>query len=222
MKYWFYIVLWCTIACIPVLICTKQLQPQHAQELIAKAYGTLNGYVIPQDELHAIRTAGSDPTYGEITFEALQTLLNDINLTHTDVFYDLGCGLAQTCMQVALVTPARAVGIELSKTRLERAKQALSSLNKQHNIDLRERVSLKKGDITRSDIHDATVVFLCSTCFSDQLMNQVTQILSTLEHLRAVITLRKLPNNTFMTLHKTYQLPMTWHTNTTVYVYYKK
>lgn len=222
MKYSFYLVIAYVLVCLPQMLSAFPVLPNDAREMISKAYEALSGYVIPQDEVHAIRTAGSDPTYGEITFEALQTILNDLHLTKTDVFYDLGCGLAQTCVQVALVTPATAKGIELSQTRIDRARQGLAALQKNNQIDLSSRVELKKADFAQCDYKDATVLFLCSTCFSDALLEQINAQLSKLPRLHTVITLRKLPHNTSIKLSKTYQLPMTWHKNTTVYVYSKK
>lgn len=221
MKHTLYLVPFLMITFFSYTVPSLPLKPNQAQQIINTVYKNLNGYVIPPQESASIRTAGGDPTYGEITFEALQTLLHDLTLSAQDVFYDLGCGLAQTCLQVALTTPAKAKGVELSKTRIERAQQAVANLKNIYGIDFKDRVELHVADITKTNFSDATVIFLCSTCFSDKLMQQISNTLSKTQSLRYVITLRKMPENNYLTLFKTYQLPMTWNNKTTVYVYAK-
>lgn len=201
---------------------TLPLKPVCASDIIKSLYTEGVGYTIPPREAKLIRRLGGDPVYGEITFSAMQTLLDDLHLTKEDVFYDLGCGVGQACIQVALVTPAQAVGVELSKTRLKHATEATENLNKIHGIDICNTIEWRQEDISKTNLGNATVLFLCSTCFSNELMQRLVTRFSALPQPLRIITLRQLPANNFFSLLKKYNLPMTWNNDTPVYVYQSK
>jgi len=53
------------------------------------------------------------PTYGTILPAGIDRLIADLQLTPSDVFYDLGSGIGNVCTQVFAQTPVRkCVGIE--------------------------------------------------------------------------------------------------------------
>ncbi|MDR3646963.1 MAG: hypothetical protein P4L22_05490, partial [Candidatus Babeliales bacterium] len=72
-----------------------------------------------------------------------------------------------------------------------------------------------------SDISDATVIFMCSTCFPEELMNSLTKKLSSLKPGLKLLTLKDLTNPELhnFKLIKEYTLPMTWSTGSSVYLY---
>ena len=61
---------------------------------------------------------------------------------------------------------------------------------------------------------------MCSTCFSNELLQKITNKLNESNNIRAIITLKELP-----TLHKKLKnkqitkIPCTWSTNTIAYIY---
>ncbi|OGB97373.1 hypothetical protein A3F06_02615 [candidate division TM6 bacterium RIFCSPHIGHO2_12_FULL_36_22] len=175
----------------------------------------LSGFGIPAEEITTINQQGGNATYGEILPDSLETILKDLKLSKKDIFYDLGSGAGKTVVQVAMTTPAKAVGIELSPTRVSIARKALEKLKKEPG----KRASFVEGDITTANLNDATVIFTCSTCFSDDLMKKLLDKFLELKPGLHVISLRQLPQHKRMKLIKEYSLPMTWSDASPVYLY---
>jgi precorrin-6B methylase 2 len=184
---------------------------------IEKLYEGISGFGIHQKEEKNIIAQGGAPTYGEITFESLKRLTDDLKLCKDDVFYDLGSGVGKVVVQVFLDSPIKkAVGIELSITRCDHAKKVLQKLQ----TKLKDRtLEFHHQNIADASLSDATVVFMCSTCYSDDLMKKMTDKLALVKKGLRVITLKRLPQHTSFKLVKTYTLAMTWSTNASVHVY---
>ena len=60
---------------------------------------------------------------------------------------------------------------------------------------------------------------MCSTCFSEELMEKITKKLESLKPGLRVVTLKQLPTKSKFTLLTTLHLPMTWSENVSVYIY---
>lgn len=189
------------------------------KEIMQKAYTDISGSPISAEESTMISQKGGNSTYGEITYESLKTVLDDLKLKKSDVFYDLGCGVGKTCLQVALTTPAKAYGVELSSSRVKKALQAAQLITKNHNITLKKNLQFYENDILSADLKKTTVAYMCSTCYSDDLMKKITEKLSQLSDGLRVITLKALPENKDFKLVKTYTLPMTWSSGSSVHLY---
>jgi len=210
-----------------------------------KKYVGITGFGIPQAESDCIIAAKGAPTYGEIKPESLAELAEYINFTQDDVFYDFGSGVGKVTIQIFLTTPAKkSVGIELSDTRYNNAqkvrKEIMRDVKNGDLFDFQERldeefwacknpekrVNFKKKKLAfqhknfmKAKYKDATVIFMCSTCFSDELMQELTDLFAQLTDGLRVITLKRLPEHSQFTLLKTLTLPMTWSETTPVHVY---
>lgn len=192
------------------------------KKLIESVYQGVSGFGISEAESLFIRTKGGEPTYGEITYEGFETIVKDIHLTKKDVFYDLGCGVGKVVVQVYDTTPVKkAVGIELSSTRCASATRAKQELVHRKKIARGRKLLFQEGDISAANVSDATVIFMCSTCFSDELMQKLTNKFARLKKGLRVLTLRRLPENASFELIHTYQVPMTWSASSSVYLYKK-
>ncbi len=186
--------------------------------LLNSVYDNKSGFSINQDERTFIEEHGGAPTYGEIKPESLAVLLNDLQLSDKDILYDLGSGIGKVCAQVALTTPARAVGVELSTTRHTLAQEAKKALLDQNILKDNNKLKFIEGNILEVPCNDGTVFFLCSTCFSPDLMEKLVDKLSTIKGAR-ILTLKDLPANNSFVLQKTYTLPMSWSNVTNIYYY---
>jgi precorrin-6B methylase 2 len=185
-------------------------------------YKDINGFSISAAEASTITNVGGAPTYGEITYESLQEILNDINPVRNDVFYDLGSGVGKVTVQVHLTTPVKkSVGVELSTTRHEQALKIQEELKKRKLLPYRKILEFKNEDIAKTNLDDATIIFMCSTCFSDELMRNIIDNAAKSKKKLRIITLRVINDDRFK-LEKTYSLPMTWSSSTPVYRYIKK
>jgi len=190
------------------------------EECIEKLYAKVSGFNIAGTECTMIEKNGGAPTYGEITYQAAKKLLDSLNLTQNDVFYDFGSGVGKMVVQTYLTTPVKkAVGIELSPTRVNRAKSVKDKLEKQGKVENGRTLDFKEENITTAKFDDATVVYMCSTCYSEALMKQIADMLAKLKKGLRVVTLKKLPDHKAFKLTNTYNLPMTWSSDVSVHVY---
>jgi SAM-dependent methyltransferase len=190
------------------------LKAEVAEALIKDVYKDISGFGLNAVESAKISSKGGNATYGEILFSSLQTLLYELNLTKDDTFYDLGSGVGKACMQVALVTPARAVGVELSPSRTAKAREALKRVENSYHI--KSKVEFKEENITDVTMKKSAVVFTCSACFPDKLLNDIAEKCKKTPGMVRVLSLKALPG---LTPVKVYKLPMTWTLQTDVFYY---
>lgn len=208
------------------------------RNVMTELYGDVNA-IISQEERETIAKTGGSPVYGEILFESVQYLLHELDMSADDVFYDLGSGLGRFVIQVYLSTPAqKSIGVEFSPSRYERATSVEAKAKKLQPVCYKFENAMRKqfgkeqikktrgkmfefnqGDMLDTDLSDATVVFTCSTCFTDDFMRKLTDKLGALEDGVRLVTLRQLPQHDNIHLKKTYMLPMTWSPETPVYYY---
>jgi len=190
--------------------------------------GDISGYVIPDKERSKIKRKMLNPEeiiYGEITYEATKNLLEYLKLTNRDVVYDLGSGVGKFCYQIALDTPVKkVVGIELCPTRFSNARKAMSMMEDDVRVSIEKRVFFKEEDFLKSDITDATVIFLCSTPYSDELMKKLTKKLGGLPVGLRVVTLKELApvtlvDRSFVLVSTLAHTKMSWSNDMDVYVY---
>lgn len=208
-----------------LIICTYGLYARGLRVkklLIDEVYCDINGFCISTRENDAISRQGGAPTYGEITFEALEELFKDLKVTKKDVFCDLGCGVGKACVQALLTTPMRkSIGVELSKSRIESAQKAKIRLQTKHKLRNKELI-LHEQNILDATLDEVTIVYMASTCFPSELMEKMTDKLAKNDNNLRVLTLKQLPKHDKFIHIKTYTLPMTWAHDTPVYLYQLK
>jgi len=76
-------------------------------------------------------------------------------------------------MQIALSTPATAIGVELSETRFNCSMKARAELIRRKILLDTSKLQFRRENIVDTNISNGTVFFLCSTCFSDELMQKL-------------------------------------------------
>ena len=131
-------------------------------------------WALSVDDFRAYQSQLSMLTYGEMIEESVEQLLGWIELDEQDVFYDLGCGLGRFMAHVYLRTSVRAVyGVEIAESRVRQAKRMLNALKSDPLLYDGRTIELQKGDISEVCCSDATVVYMCSTCYPAELIKQV-------------------------------------------------
>jgi len=193
---------------------------------------------ISNEERQCVSKTGGSPVYGEILFDSVNFLLNQLQLTKNDVFYDLGSGLGKFVVHVYLMTPTKkSVGIEFSQSRYKRATSIQAKVPKVYNQTFKSENSMRKmfdqsplvktkgkkfefinDCMLSTDISDATVVFTCSTCFELEFMYKLANKLADIDNLR-IITLKKFPYHEHIHYVTKYTLSMTWSQDVPVYMY---
>ena len=171
--------------------------------LLHLAYdGLPDGFSIDQTDRDRVHCAGGAvtadgsvgaATYGEVSAQGVETLIDALRLDDTSTFYDLGSGRGAAVLQVALQTRAcvrQAVGIELSRERHAIAVQALRRVAVSAPRIL-GRADFICADLATSDWYrDATEVFCTNLLFGKELDRRLSEQLSRCETLRRVVTLR--------------------------------
>lgn len=202
----------------------KLFSPQEIEQIIANAFQDENGFSICGDEREYIEKCGGNPTYGEILPSSLAQLIQKLELTKNDTLFDLGSGAGKVCIQVALTSPAKAIGIELSSTRHALAQKIKQKIIGEQILTDINKLEFIEGNITEFNLCSGTIFFMCSTCFSDELMKTLTQKLEKIPHLIKIVSLRTLPVDTSsdIKLINTLSLPMSWSDGSSVYIYEKR
>jgi SAM-dependent methyltransferase len=169
----------------------------------------------------AFKEVKSSLTYGEILPNSIEELLIHLNLNINDVFYDLGCGLGKMVAQVYLCSPAKKViGVELTSSRFLQAKKMLTKLQRVPGMAANRKVDILQGDIAIETCSDATVVYMCSTCYPPTLINSIVENLCTHSTIGLrLISLKRLPVLLQFSLVEKFNLEMTWSKASPVYVY---
>ena len=166
------------------------------QEDLVTIYGSFLAPDKTEIDLDKINNNSNvNATYGTITPNGINTLIQHLHINSKDVFLDLGAGIGNVVVQFALNTPIKkAIGIEYVGSRYQ---QALQYLIKAKNI-YGNKLKNKTIDFINTDIYklnsigDATIVFTCSTCFPDNLMDKIVDLCSNSPNLKYFISQKQL------------------------------
>jgi SAM-dependent methyltransferase len=192
---------------------------QDPRAVVRTLYREVDGFAIPRPDEKRVWASKGSPTYGEIMPAATLHMLEYLDLGADDVFYDLGSGVGKVVMMAALATNvSRAVGIELSRSRVAKARRVLE------RAELREvvpcgRVELRNEDILKASLDDATVIYTCSTAFRLEFMLKVVTKLVRLGRPVTFVSTQGLSSRRAVRLVDTLRLDMSWRRKSKVYVY---
>ncbi len=203
--------------CTILLIYSKQ----STEDIITDLYKGISGFGLPEQEVQMMHNEDAAPTYGEITFQGAKQLIDYLSLKPTDIFYDLGCGVGKFVVQVYLNSPVKkAVGVELAPKRYNYAQSIKRKMKEQQLFKPGHILFFKRENIKYTNLSNATHIFMCSTCFSNILMKELTYtIIQQTQPGTIVITLKRLWQDDRFDLEKTMSVPMTWSKNSAIYIY---
>jgi hypothetical protein len=189
---------------------------RNTEKVINDVYAGVSGFGIPQSDEQKIVERGGAPTYGEILYESEKVLLDELPdyLKENGVFYDFGSGVGKTCVQAYLDYPfKKVVGVELSHKRFSSAEKVKKELEKKDLLEKGRKLEFLNKDFAEIKPKDASVIYMCSTCYSAELMDSlITTFANTLKKGSRVITLKPFaePVKFGFVEIKEYRLPMTW------------
>ncbi|HSW73894.1 MAG TPA: hypothetical protein VLG71_01940, partial [Candidatus Limnocylindria bacterium] len=198
------------------------------KDVLEGIYAGITGFErLKEGEHEDIVARGGFPTYGEITYDSWQAILDDLaqerGIFPTDEFMDFGCGVGKVAIQTYLNTPVRrSRGIDLAETRLKRAQQVKDKLDEMGLLEKGRKLEFKHGSMLEENLKGLTIGYTCSTCFSHELMHALMEMLSKLKKGFIFYTLKELPSDYEdygFKLVKIYQLPMTWAKDVPVHMY---
>jgi len=136
-------------------------------------------------------------TYGEMLYPSVNSMIECMEIDENDVIYDLGSGVGKVPLQYFLKTPVKkAVGIEFSEKRHSLAEQVFNQV-RQEFPDLfaggRELIAIN-GNMLEQDISDATIIYSCSTCFSEELLSGMGEMADRCPNLKYIASNKPIPN----------------------------
>ena len=118
--------------------------------------------------------------YGEVDFTSFYKVLRKINPAQGSTFYDLGSGTAKAIFIARLTQDfGRCLGIEILEGLHSQACRIVERYNRKYRsylstgLDL--HASVHQGSFLEYDWSDGDVVFANSTCFDDDLMNDMSK-----------------------------------------------
>lgn len=143
---------------------------------------------------------GREATYGELSVEGMVQLLTGWPASHPlddgATLLDVGSGAGKLLFAAALLTPARARGVEYVADRAALAAAALADAARDGLLaaDEARRVEPIHADATAPGALDgATHLYMANLCFPDALNRAMVGALAAVASLRCVATLRPLP-----------------------------
>lgn len=164
-------------------------------------------------------------TYGEIKPEGVQNIINELNITNKDIFYDLGSGLGKVIMQFYINTPIeQAIGVEFYKERHNQAEKALLKLYKEfpNELDNDRIITYQHQNIKDVDLSDATIIFMCSTCYSNDLLDVIFNKIKDNKNIKYIISLKTYDKfKEICPKTKKINIPCTWNSNNSCTIYHK-
>lgn len=127
------------------------------------------------------KKGGEEEVYGETPLTTLDKIATRCRFTSKDIIYDLGCGTGRTTLWLACFVKCEAIGIDhlsLFIGKAQRIKQKVGLTNAYFYCD----------DMLRVDLSRATAIYLCGTCMSDAIIDELCQRLLHLPRKTKIIT----------------------------------
>jgi hypothetical protein len=152
-------------------------------------------------------------TYGEILYDSVEEIIKLSEFTKDDVFFDLGSGLGKVGLHVFMKSPVKqAIGIEYSEKRYDIAMEILKEAKEElpELFDGDRELKNINGNFLKVDISSATVIFICATCYSEELMVSIgEQINKPCKNVKHIFSLKQIPNLT-IPLKENVEIECTW------------
>ena len=135
-------------------------------------------------------------TYGTLTPEGVNKLIKYLSIDKNDIFTDLGSGIGNIVMNFAANTDVKlSRGIEFLKSRHYAGLNYLKKFEEEMGGKVNTKIELINGDIYDYDYSDSTIVFACSTCFPNELMDNIVKKCEQNKNLKYFITQKILEDN---------------------------
>lgn len=153
--------------------------------------------------------------YGEVEFASFYRILRKINPSAGGVFYDLGSGTGKAVFAARLTRDFdRCVGVEILSSLHSAAEAVVRRFHdhfaKHLSLSEKQAVSVFEGSFCDFDWSDGDLVFANSTCFSDELMSEVSRLAERLKPGAVVVTFTRGLTSTRFELLERRRYGMSW------------
>lgn len=182
-----------------------------------------NVYASLETEIKKTLHFTGNEIYGEILYYSAIKLINYLGITSKDHFLDIGSGLGKFAFYLFFVSQVSSVtGIEINPHRHQIATKVKQKIQMQlpRLFDDRE-LCLMEGNFLEASFDRATMVYLCSTIFSYDLLEKISLKLNTMANVKKIASLRKLPFLSNFTCVKRMSIHCSWD-RCSCYIYERK
>lgn len=161
--------------------------------------------------------------YGEILYYSAIKLIKYLKLHADDHFLDIGSGLGKLALYVFLMSEVKSVtGIEINHPRHVIANRIHEIIqDKLPRMFDHRQLTFVEGDFLQSDFDHVTVVYLCSTIFSYDLLENIGRKLNSMSNVKKIASFRKIPYLSNFNLLKKILIHCSWE-RVGCYVYERK
>lgn len=112
------------------------------------------------------RSNSDEYTYGETPLTTFDRISKEARITAQDTVYELGSGRGRVCFWLKSFVGCKVVGVEIVPDFVIRAKRI------QRKLGI-EGIEFRTEDFLKTDIKNATVVYLYGTCLEDETIKQL-------------------------------------------------
>lgn len=184
------------------------------QGYLTKVYQHTQGYIAySKAELEYFKQHNVSQTYGELLYPSVQKMLAQFHPRPEDVFLDLGSGLGKCALQAFMQTPVkRVIGIEAADALFAQAQRIAEQVKQDFPFfwDNNRTLSLRHENFLTADWQDTTLVYTCSTCFTQSLLAEIGRKINQHTSVQQVMSLRPLPTLTRLPLKSVISVECSW------------
>lgn len=152
-------------------------------------------------------------TYGELLFPSIKKILKYIPLESDDRVLDLGAGQGQLLTSLLFLSSVNTLlGIEAQAHQVHQAHQVLNILQKECAFILPDhrKIEIIVGDFTEFNWEGVTFLYACSTCFTQCLLQTISEKINQTPSIKYVLSLRPLVNLKHLVFKKVIPLEASW------------
>lgn len=198
---------------------TQIAKPQRVELLMSRLYNNFSGYISNYN--FDISNKNFCPGYGEILYQGILTIINQLELVEEDIFIDLGSGIGKACIQFLFSSVIKkSIGIELEENRYSISINILNILKNKKILPNEFDLEFYNQNIVDFDFSLGNIIYVGSLCFSKKLLDIISEKLNNTSNIKYVIIFNKLPN-TDLVLYKEIIVPCSWKKNEIIYIYTK-
>lgn len=106
--------------------------------------------------------------YGETPLTSMDLIASTCGISSSDVVYELGCGRGRCCFWLKAFVGCRVEGVEIIPEFVQQAK----AIQSRYQI---QNINFHCANILKADYSEATFLYLCGTCFEENLIKKIVK-----------------------------------------------
>lgn len=145
--------------------------------------------------------------YGETPLTTWDAIVRKAGLKPSDTLFELGCGRGRCCFWAEAFIGCRVIGIDFVPEFIAKANAVVEERGL-------KRIEFREEDFLKSNLKDATVVYLYGSCYDTPFLNQLSQKLAQLPRGTLIISVSYpltdyASSRSFEVMHR-FTAPFTW------------